>query len=322
MSTKDTVLAIFERNRGFFVSGEQIASELNITRTAVWKAVKILQKEGYEIKAITNRGYCLSRDSDVLSAREIRNMLHDATDLRPEVFVSVGSTNSVCREKASQGESEGYVAIAGAQTAGRGRRGRSFFSPADSGLYMSVLLRPENYTQDQVLRLTTMAAVAVSESIEELSDKKAEIKWVNDIFVDGKKVCGILSEALYDVKGITLDCVIVGIGINAYAPSGGFPAEISESAGCVFDKTEVGLKNRLAAEVLNRFMSYYHDMPSDYYDEYKKRSFVIGKDVKVISGDSIVSAHVLDLDEVCGLVVRYEDGTEEVLRSGEISIRV
>lgn len=324
MSTKETVLELFEKNRGFYISGQQIASELNITRTAVWKAVKILQKEGYKIEAVTNRGYCLDKDADVLSVRGIRSRLsEDCAGLRPEVFLSVGSTNTLCHEKARSGEAEGYVAVAGAQTAGRGRRGRSFYSPAGTGVYMSLLLRPQGFTGDQVLGLTTMAAVAVSESIEALSGKKAEIKWVNDIFVDGKKVCGILSEAMYEVPSGALQCVIVGIGINAYAPEAGFPPEISESAGCVFDKPEVDLKNSLVAEVLNRFMKYYDDPKSDaVYDEYRTRSMVIGKDVKVLKKDSALKAHVLDIDRDCGLVVRYPDGTEEVLNSGEISIRV
>ena len=324
MSTKDTVLELFEKNRGFYISGQQIASELNITRTAVWKAVKILQKEGYKIEAVTNRGYCLDKDADVLSVRGIRSRLsEDCAGLRPEVFVSVGSTNTLCNEKAKSGEAEGYVAVAGAQTAGRGRRGRSFYSPAGTGIYMGLLLRPPGLTGDQVLGLTTMAAVAVSESIEALSGKKAEIKWVNDIFVDGKKVCGILSEAMYEVPSGALQCVIVGIGINAYAPEAGFPPEISESAGCVFDKPEVDLKNSLVAEVLNRFMKYYDDPKSDaVYDEYRTRSMVIDKDIKVLKKDATLKAHVLDIDRDCGLVVRYPDGTEEVLNSGEISIRV
>lgn len=324
MSTKDTVLELFEKNRGFYISGQQIASELNITRTAVWKAVKILQKEGYKIEAVTNRGYCLDKDADVLSVRGIRSRLsEDCAGLRPEVFVSVGSTNTLCNEKAKSGEAEGYVAVAGAQTAGRGRRGRSFYSPAGTGIYMSLLLRPHGLTGDQVLGLTTMAAVAVSESIEALSGKKAEIKWVNDIFVDGKKVCGILSEAMYEVPSGALQCVIVGIGINAYAPEAGFPTEISESAGCVFDKPEVDLKNSLVAEVLNRFMKYYDDPKSDaVYDEYRTRSMVIDKDIIVLKKDATLKAHVLDIDRDCGLVVRYPDGTEEVLNSGEISIRV
>lgn len=324
MSTKDTVLELFEKNKGFFISGQQIASELNITRTAVWKAVKILQREGYEIKAVTNRGYCLDKDADVLSVRGIRSYLsEDCASLRPEVFVNVGSTNNVCRDKASLGEPEGYVAVAGAQTAGRGRRGRSFYSPAGTGIYMSILLRPQGLTGDQVLGLTTMAAVAVSESIEAVSDKKAEIKWVNDIYVDGKKVCGILSEAMYAVPSGVLESVIVGIGINAYAPKSGFPSDIKERAGSVFDKTEVDLKNRLTADILNRFMKYYDDPKSDkVYDEYRTRSLVIDKDINVLKKDAAVKAHVLDINRDCGLVVRYQDGTEEVLDSGEISIRL
>ena len=154
MSTKDTVLALFEKNKGFFISGERIAEELNISRTAVWKAVKKLQSEGYEIKAVTNRGYCLDKESDVLTVRGIRSHLDDSNKgLRPEVFVRVESTNTVCIEKAEAGEPEGYIAIAGSQSAGRGRRGKAFFSPAESGIYLSILLRPAGLTENQVKTL-------------------------------------------------------------------------------------------------------------------------------------------------------------------------
>ena len=324
MSTKDTVLALFEKNKGFFISGERIAEELNISRTAVWKAVKKLQSEGYEIKAVTNRGYCLDKESDVLTARGISSHLNDnCKNLRPEVFVRVDSTNTRCIEKAEEGESEGYVAVAGTQSAGRGRRGKAFFSPAESGIYMSILLRPVGLTENQVLHFTTMAAAAVSEAIEDVSGKKAEIKWVNDVFIDGKKVCGILSEASYGINTAKLEYVIVGIGINAYEPAGGFPSSISDIAGCVFDEPSAGLKNRLAAEVLNRFMAYYEHLPeTPYSDEYIKRSMVTGKDITVHKGKEMIKAHVLGIDEEFGLKVRYEDGSVEVLRSGEISIRI
>ena len=324
MSTKDTVLALFEKNKGFFISGERIAEELCISRTAVWKAVKKLQSEGYEIKAVTNRGYCLDKDSDVLSVRGIRSNLDDSCKgLRPDVFVRVDSTNSVCVEKAKAGETEGYVAIAGSQSAGRGRRGKAFFSPAGSGIYMSILLRPEGLTENQVLHFTTMAAAAVSEAIEAVSDKKADIKWVNDIYIDGKKVCGILSEASYGIMTGKLEYVIVGIGINAYTPAGGFPSSIEKVAGSVFEKPRAGLKNRLAAEVLNRFMAYYRHLPdTPYSDEYIKRSMVTGRDITVHKGDEMIRAHVLGIDEEFGLKVRYEDGSVEILRSGEISIKI
>ena len=322
MSTKDTVLELFEKNRGFFISGERIASDLGISRTAVWKAVKKLQSEGYEIEAITNRGYCLAKNSDILSVQGIRNHLDEnAGDLRPEVFVTVDSTNNVCMKKAAQGEEEGYVAIAGAQTKGRGRRGRGFFSPADTGIYMSMLLRPDSYPGTEVLRLTTMAAVAVCEAIEKMSGRPAEIKWVNDVLVGGRKVCGILSEASYGLEDGRLDCVVVGIGINAYRPKGGFPHELSGRAGSVFDQQSAGKRNQLAAEVLNSFMGYYRKgSTDDHFDAYRDRSLVLDRDIDISRNDVVRRAHVLDLDGNCALKVRYEDGREEVLNSGEVSI--
>ena len=324
MSTKDTVLALFEKNKGFFISGERIAEELKISRTAVWKAVKKLQSEGYEIKAVTNRGYCLDKESDVLTVRGIRSNLDETCkELRPEVFVRVDSTNTICIEKAEAGEPEGYVAVAGSQSAGRGRRGKAFFSPAESGVYLSILLRPVGLTENQVLHLTTMAAAAVSEAIESVSGRKADIKWVNDIFIDGKKVCGILSEASYGINTGKLEYAIVGIGINAYEPAGGFPSSIADIAGSVFKEPSIGLKNRLAAEVLNRFMEYYRHLPdTPYSEEYIRRSMLTGKDVTVHKGKEMITAHVLGIDEEFGLKVRYEDGSVEILRSGEVSIRI
>lgn len=185
---------------------------------------------------------------------------------------------------------------------------------------MSILLRPDGFTEEQLLKITTMAAVAVSDSIEKVSGKKAGIKWVNDILIDGKKVCGILSEAAYRADG-SLDCVIVGIGINAYPLAGGFPEGIADSACSVFDYQSPGLKNQLASEVLNLFMHYYKS-GEDFTGEYRKNCVVPGNEISVIRPDKSVKAYALGLDDDLGLIVRYEDGTEDVLRSGEISIRL
>lgn len=322
MSTKDTVLELFEKNRGFFISGEKIASDLNVSRTAVWKAVKKLQKEGYEIEAVTNRGYCLAKNSDILSVQGIRNHLSTlCSGLRPDVFISVDSTNSVCRQRSNLGESEGYVAIAGEQTNGRGRMGRCFYSPPDTGIYMSILLKPVDFPGTQVLRLTTMAAVAVCEAIETMSGKKADIKWVNDIFIDGRKVCGILSEGAYSLEDGSIEAVVVGIGINAYTPKGGFPEEIAGIAGSVFESAGSGKRNHLAAEVLNRFMFYYTGKSTgDHMSAYRRRSIVLGKDIEFTRNGKTYKAHAFDLDEDGGLIIRYEDGREDLLNSGEVSI--
>ena len=186
---------------------------------------------------------------------------------------------------------------------------------------MSILLRPKAYPGVQVLRLTTMAAVAVGEAVEKLSGCSAGIKWVNDVYIGGKKVCGILSEASYGLEDGRLDCVTVGIGINAYKPKGGFPRELAGKAGCVFDHQSASKRNQLAAEVLNRFMAYYAGgSTNSHFEAYRQRSLVIDRDIEISKNDVIRKAHAVDLDEDCGLIVRYEDGSEDVLRSGEVSI--
>ncbi len=322
MRTKDQILLLLEKNRGFYISGEKFAQELGISRTAVWKAVRKLRRDGYDIRAVTNRGYCLSKESDLLSVVSINSHLNEyCGDLRLEVFREIDSTNRVCLDKASQGESEGYVAVAGKQTAGRGRRGRNFYSPSDTGIYMSILLRPVRYLGSEALKLTTMAAAAVSDALEYVSEKKTEIKWVNDILIDGKKVSGILCEALPAADSSDPGAVVVGIGINAYPPEGGFPEEIAETAGSVFDKPGHVRRSRIAAEVLNRFMRYYKSEPSDeYFKVYKKRSMVIDKDVEIIAPGLIRRAHVTGLNDDCSLSVRYEDGSTGIINSGEVSI--
>ncbi len=354
--SRDKVLALLESNQGTYLSGEEIASQVGISRTAVWKAVKKLQEGGYVIDAVTNRGYCLVRGSDALSEAKIRSFLYpDDPGISMDVFDTVGSTNTVCLQRASAMPRSGpYAAIAGCQTQGRGRRGRSFFSPDGTGLYMSILLRPSALSADQAMRFTTIAAVATAEAIEAVSGRSASIKWVNDIYVGGRKVCGILTEASFNPEDGTLDYAVVGIGINVYEPVGGFPDEIRERAGAIASSgagphadasddqmcspetiMERGGRNRLAAEILNRFFSYCSglrgsgigalnapDVPA-YVNEYRRRCFVTGMDVDVLrAGADPVKAHVLDIDDRCHLLVRYEDGSEETLSSGEISIRI
>lgn len=321
--TKSRLLELFEQNRGTFISGEGIAQQLNISRTAVWKAVNSLRRDGYQISAVTNKGYCLAENSDIISVQGIQQYLSDeCKDNTIEVFSKTNSTNMVCRNKANDGEGEGYVAVASQQTGGRGRNGRSFFSPADSGLYLSIILKPFGDPKSASLGLTTMAAVAVCEAIEEVSGKNCDIKWVNDILMDNRKVCGILCEASYSIEEQRLFAVVVGVGINVYPPKEGFPDDIKDVAGTVFSQSETGKRNQLAAEIINRFMAYYHKTTDkDYVSEYIKRSIVPGHDIEVHIHDKVRPAHALAIDEECGLMVRYEDGSAETLRFGEVSIK-
>lgn len=322
MDTKEQLLTLFEQNKGQFFSGEALAERLSVSRTAIWKAVRKLRSEGYAIDAVPNKGYCLSPESDILSPQGIEQYLDKACrSLALQVIPSVPSTNALVYELAAAGAPEGCVIIAQQQTAGKGRQGRRFFSPPDSGLYLSLLLRPKQASPSQALSLTTMAAVAVCEAIELVSGEKAEIKWVNDIFVRGKKVCGILTEASFQMESGFLDYAILGIGVNVFPPQEGFPEELSEIAGAVFSRPCSGGKNRLCAQILNRFMAYYQSPDAvDHVQKYRSRSFLTGKKVLVCRVGMQRPAMVEDIDEACRLLVRYEDGSREALFSGEVRI--
>ncbi len=329
MNTREKLLELLESNRGVYFSGEEIAGRLNVSRTAVWKAVKSLQSAGYAIDAVTNKGYCLSRDTDILSAQGIRKYLRVSRQQvsDPDIFVldTAVSTNAVVREGADGGMPEGYTVLSNEQSAGRGRLGRSFFSPRGTGIYMSMLLRPGNCSPGQAVRITTMAAVAVCEAIEAVSGEQAQIKWVNDIYVRDKKVCGILTEGSFGLESGLLEYAVLGVGINVYQPEGGFPEELLDIAGAVLTDRREDVKNRLAAEFLNHFYGYYGGQghgTADYVEEYRRRSLVTGKRIAVLSGNETRGAVALGIDDECGLLVRYDDGGEACLSSGEISIRL
>lgn len=324
MGTKEKLLFLFETHKGDFFSGEEIAEKLSVSRTAVWKAVNSLRNEGYEIEAVPNKGYSLSVNTDILSAQGIRKYLNQAcNDINLHVLPQVEATNTLLREKANAGAKEGYTVIADEQTNGRGRRGRSFYSPKDTGIYMSLLLRPVGITPGQAIKITTMAAVAACEAIEEVSGKQTGIKWVNDIYMDGRKVSGILTEASFDMENGSLDYVVLGIGMNVYPPKGGFPKEIEQIAGTIFHESQNDGKNSLAAGFLNHFMNYYTAGENvNYVEKYRDRSLAVGKEVTVLSSNGGKRAVALDVDEECRLIVQYEDGRTERLSSGEISIRL
>ena len=322
MSVKEDIIKIFDENRGESFSGQQLAKRLNVSRNAVWKAVCELKKDGYRFDTARGRGYALLPDNDVLGKDGICKNLKNRDFYRVEVFDEVTSTNKIARQKAADGEKEGYVCIAASQTQGRGRMGRSFFSPDKSGLYLSVILRPEISVQSSAL-ITTAAAAAVSRAIDFVSGKTSKIKWVNDIFVNGKKVCGILTEAATAVEDGRLDYAVLGIGVNVYAPEDGFPREIENIAGCVFDMRKSDMKNRLAAEILDNFYEYYKVLEKRTFVEYyKERQLAVGKNIVVISGDKRYNAKCVGINDDCSLAAEKENGEIVTLSSGEISIRI
>ena len=217
----------------------------------------------------------------------------------------------------------GSTLIACEQTAGRGRYGRQFFSPADTGVYLSLLLRPTAYSPQQATCLTAAAAAAMCQAIEAVTGQHPGIKWVNDIFLHGKKVCGILTEAAVDLETGTLNYMVLGAGINVYLPTDGFPEEIQSIAGALLEHSTPEAKNRLVGEFMNRFWEFYaHPERKEYLEDYRARSLAIGRNVTVLSAGQKVSAHAYGIDDDFRLLVRYENGETEALSYGEIRIQL
>ena len=258
---------------------------------------------------------------DRLSKREILS-LTKTKNISLIVRNKVGSTNEILKDYAKKGNNEGLVLVADSQTKGRGRFEREFYSPKNSGIYMSLLLKPTLKADESVL-ITACAAAAVAVAIEKLSNKNTKIKWVNDIYINDRKVCGILTEGSVDSQKQCLDWAVLGIGINVYKPKNDFKDEIKNIAGPVFEKEEKNRKNKLCALVIDEFFEYYNQLEKrSFFEEYKKRIMYIGEKVNVVKSGEILPAKVLSLNEDCSIFVEYEDKTTENLCSGEISIKL
>lgn len=319
MTTKASVLRILEENRDRFFSGEEIASMLGVSRSAVWKAVKSLEADGYAVSAVTNKGYCLSADTDILSPEGIRLYLSPKyRDLPITIHKVTGSTNDDAKTLAVAGAVHGTMVLAEEQTAGRGRLGRSFYSPKRSGVYISIVLRPNLAITDAVL-ITTAASIAVCRAVEELSGEKPEIKWVNDVFVQGKKICGILTEAVSGFESGVVECVVVGIGINVVDT--GFPDDIKQVAGSLFSEHPEFSRNHLAALVANHLLDLSAALPDrSFLDEYRTRSLLLGKPIRFLENNVWHDAVAVDVDNSGGLVVDTDTG-RRTLSSGEVTVR-
>lgn len=333
MSVKSEVLKALEENRGRSFSGEELAETLGVSRTAVWKAIKSLKEEGYTIQAGSGRGYTMAQENDFLSEPGIKLYLDEKIKENCiYVHKSIDSTNLEAKRLALKGAAHGTAVVADSQTEGRGRLGRSFYSPKDTGIYLTILLKPDFDISKAVL-ITAAASVAVCRAVKNVCDEDCRIKWVNDVYLGNKKICGILTEAITDFETGGIEYIALGIGVNCSSPEGGFPEDIATSAGAIMSEKPFS-RNRLAAEIINNVMDIYGEIEDrTFIEEYKRRSMVLGKDIRVIKhyqasarntaaadkqGENAVA---LDIDNDGGLLVEYEDGTREVLNTGEISIR-
>ena len=319
---KDEVLHILEQRKGSVVTGGQLANILGVSRNAIWKSVHALQDNGNKIVSIPNVGYRLLDDDDSLSKQLIHAKLSTAfLGQSIELLPTVHSTNRYLREKDVADIENGHVVIANEQVLGRGRRNRAFLSNKGDGIYLSFLLKLNGMEHD--IRLFTIcAAVAVSKAIESICSIKADIKWVNDIYCNGKKICGILTEAMMSVELQELDSIIIGIGINTNVVA----AEIKNFATSIQEETGMcGIRNQLIAEILNQFELVYFDYTKqnkkqDIMQYYQSRLFIIGNEITVAEQGNAFLATVKGVDEDGGLIVENVNGEIQTITTGEIQL--
>lgn len=316
------ILELLRRQEGF-LSGEDIGRELSITRAAVWKGIKKLREEGYEIEAVTNRGYRLTNPETMYNKRELEQGLKTKTMGQSIYFYEeTDTTNNRARELALEGAPEGTLVVAEKQTAGRGRRGKVWESPLGTGIWMSLVLRPQIMPAEASV-LTLLCGLATAEAIEAETALSAGIKWPNDILINGKKAVGILTEM--DCEMSEVHFVIPGIGINVNTAS--FPPEIADIATSLYlECGKTVSRRRLVHKVLERLEEHYETFLrtgsfTAMLEDYRKHCITLGKEVHVLGREPFF-AEALDITPEGELLVRRADnGKEEVVFSGEVSIR-
>lgn len=247
--------------------------------------------------------------------KSIRKYLSDyAKDIKIETVEIIDSTNDEMKRRAEKGEGEISLLIAEEQTKGRGTKGRSFFSPGGTGIYMSFLLRPA-YTPQECTFLTVMTAVSCAKAVERSVGIKLKIKWVNDLYLERKKAGGILSQSHLSKSGKEIEWAIVGIGINLSEPEDGFPGELKEIATAL-GKRDMQIKNRLIGEIINEFVFYYRNLKQkEFIKEYSERLLGLGEEITVKEGDYEYKGTVIGIDELCRLKIRLSDGSIKILGS-------
>lgn len=319
---KEEILRLLRGADGY-ISGQELCNRFGVSRTAVWKAINQLKEAGYEIEAQQNKGYRLMAAPDLMTEAEIKSIMH--TDwVAKEVlyFDTIDSTNTKAQELAEKGYPSGTLVVADKQESGKGRRGRSWVSPSGTGIFMTLMIKPD-INPNNASMLTLVAALAVAKAITSVTGEEAMIKWPNDIVVNGKKVCGILTEmnAQFDY----INHIVVGIGINVHNES--FPEEISQMASSLM--IEAGGKRFHRAQIIAETMSYFEQ----YYDtflktqdlsalvrEYDKLLVNRNKSVRVLDPKEPFDGKAMGITSKGELIVDTWE-SRKLVSSGEVSVR-
>lgn len=322
---KSDILSLLRNSNGY-VSGQQLCDKFGVSRTAVWKAINQLKEEGYQIESVPHKGYRLLETPDVLSKSEIASRLTTKWAGRNlYYFDETGSTNIDAKRFAEEGAGHGTVVVADMQTSGRGRRGRMWQSPSGSAIYMTILLKPD-FLPDKASMLTLVMALSVAEAITEVTDLFAGIKWPNDIVLNKKKVCGILTEM--NVEQDYIQYVVIGVGINVNnATPEEFPEEIRQTATSL--RIELGTllsRAALIERVLFCFEKNYDTFVrkldlSELMESYDKHLLNLDSEVKVLDPKGEFTGIARGINETGELLVEKENGETVQVYAGEVSVR-
>lgn len=323
MSIKNKVLEYLEEKEDEFVSGQQLADKFKVSRTAIWKAISELRKEGALINAVTNKGYYLVRESTKLSLEGLKKELPDY-DIH--YFDEIDSTNTYLKALAHEDIDKRCLAVSAKQLKGKGRRGRVFESP-NGGIYFSLLINSDD-NNDNNLLITSIASVAISRAIEKVCNIDTKIKWVNDIYIEDKKVCGILTEGIIDMEVGRIKSMIVGIGINFSTPLEEFPKELQDIVTSIYKDEESIPKhinrNLLVKEIVEEIYNIWESLPSkEFLEEYRAKSNVIGNKVTLLNKDNTTDIAIAkSINDKAHLIVQLENGQVKEIGTGEVTLRV
>lgn len=318
---KEKILALLREKDGY-ISGQDICNQFGVSRTAVWKNINALKNEGYEIDSVTNKGYRLLSEPDIINEMRIREYLHTKWMGKNIIYMPVmDSTNTQAKRMGEEGAEHGTLVVTECQTAGRGRRGRTWESPKGN-VYFTVLLRPD-VEVSRASMITLVSALALAKAIEQVTNLQVQIKWPNDVVANGKKLCGILTESSTDLEYINY--LVVGIGVNMNQTE--FPEEIAGKASSLL--LELGHsvnRSEVLGAFLNQFEKYYEifietENMSNLVDIYNEMLVNCGREVKIIEKDKESVLKAVGIDENGGLLVEDKDGNIESIISGEVSVR-
>ena len=320
--SKEKVYQLLHESPGDYISGQELSRRLGVSRAAVWKAIDSLRRDGYTVEARTGLGYRLAAAPDSLAEREIRRYLSvPCPDLR--CFEEIDSTSSYLKREALAGAPHGTVAVSDSQSAGRGRMTRSFQSPRGRGVYLSVLLRPQ-LPASALMGVTGMTAVAVCRAVERTAGVRPGIKWTNDLVLNGRKLCGILTELSVESETGLTQHLVIGAGVNVSHTPEDFSPEVSAMATSLLQEGHRVSRAALAAAMIEELRELDCCLGEDigpWVEEYRRDCVNLGRPVRLLWTDHQTEAVAVDIDEQFGLRVRLDGGSETTVRTGEVSVR-